>query len=87
MGNIKWIDLEHFELIAKERGRPRISRTGRPAVCQPCFFFFLGWKISTQSLGQGHITVHLQIRINLYPNALDSLSTYSIPFGITNYGN
>ena len=77
LGNIKDTDLEACRNSTMKEGRQVPSWK---TCCVPTLF---DWKIQdVQSLRQRHITDSSpESRINLYPNALDSLSAdYSMPF-------
>ena len=80
IGNIKDMSLEEaWNSDAMKEVRRQVLNGERPAVCQPCFDLE---DQGVQSLRQRHITDSSpESRINLYPNALDSLSAdYSMPF-------
>ena len=83
IGNIKDMSLEEaWNSDAMKEVRRQVLNGERPAVCQPCFDLE---DQGVQSLRQRHITDSSpESRINLYPNALDSLSAdYSMPVSYT----
>jgi MoaA/NifB/PqqE/SkfB family radical SAM enzyme len=82
---IGFIDKDNLETIwnndAIKRMRQQVLNNERPPECEPCFALE---DQGVESLRQRHIAGKIpEARINLYPNALDSLGKdYSMPFEI-----
>jgi len=82
IGNIDDNSLEEiWNNNTMKRIRRQVLNDERPAECEPCFTLE---DQGVRSMRQRHITGEIpEARINLYPNALDSLNDdYSMPFEI-----